>query len=209
MRPRRARDPLSVPESLGAILDRAGESRFCRATIAMAPALWRDAVGARIAERVRPVSIFGEALLLRVPSSVWANELSLLSEAVCARLRERGIDVRELRFRVGDTPPPDRPPQRRVARTVPSTTAIPDDLRQRLNSVEDEALRAAIARAAAANLAWQAFGEPVPRDGVSEAWRGARDPRASGGGTSPPDRTSTTCPADSRRTREIGRDRHR
>src|SRR5260370_33659531 len=97
----RRRPHLHAPESLTAILDRAGESRFARAHSPIAPKLWRDAVGARIAERAHPVSIYGGVLLLRVPSSVWAHELSLLSETVGERLRERGVAGRELRFRVG------------------------------------------------------------------------------------------------------------
>ena len=209
VRPRRARDPLAVPEPLAAILDRAGESRFCRAQIAVAPAVWRDAVGARIAERVRPISIFGETLLLRVPSSVWAHEISLLSAELCARLRVRGVEVRELRFRVGDTPPPDRPPQRRACRTVPSTSAIPDEVRRSLALVEDDGLRASIARAAAANLAWQACGDPVSAGGFSEATRGVRAPRASAEGTCPPDRSSMTYREGSPGTHENGRGRRR
>ena len=209
VRTRRARDPVAFPEPLAAILDRAGESRFCRTKVAIEPALWRDAVGARIAERVRPLSIFGDTLVLRVPSSVWANEISLLTEELCARLRVRGVEVRELRFRVGDTPQPDRPPQRRVARTVPPTAAIPQDVKQSLELVKDDALRGFIARAVAANLAWQACGSPVSACHVSEAQRGVRAPRAAGAGTSRPDRSLTTYREGSQGTSETGRGRWR
>ena len=123
---RRSRFPLSAPEPLRAILDRAGENRFARTREAIPVALWRDAVGARIAERALPVSLEDGMLLLRVPTSVWANELSLLADDVCARLQERGVVARELRFRVGAVPAVERPPERRIARAVPVIREIPD-----------------------------------------------------------------------------------
>src|SRR5580704_2250913 len=117
---RRSRYPASAPEPLRAILARAGENRFARTREAIPAGLWRDAVGARIAERAMPISLESGVLLLRVPSSVWANELSLLSDEVCARLRERDVPARELRFRVGAVPTVERPAERRVTRAVPA-----------------------------------------------------------------------------------------
>src|SRR5450432_1727614 len=106
---KRARPRLLRPEPLADILNRAGESRFAHTREAIPGLLWRDAVGARIAERAYPISIEDGVLLLRVPSSVWANELSLLADEVRARLKERGVAVRELRFRVGAVPTVERP----------------------------------------------------------------------------------------------------
>ena len=125
---RRFRQRLVAPESMDALLERAGESRFARVRPPISAALWREAVGARIAERARPVSLWGGVLLLRVPSSVWAHELSLLTDEMCARLRERGVDAKELRFRVGALDAVERPPERRIARTVPTTFAVPPEL---------------------------------------------------------------------------------
>src|SRR5580704_4549831 len=98
---RRTRDTLAAPEPFEAILERAGENRFARSQPPIESALWREAVGARVAERARPLMLHEGVLLLRVPSSVWAHELSLLADEVCARLRARGVDARQLRFRVG------------------------------------------------------------------------------------------------------------
>ena len=168
----------SGPEPLGAILDRAGESRFAHTRAPLPLALWRDAVGARIAERAMPLSMVDGVLVLRVPTSVWAHELSLLSLDVCARLRDRGVDVHELRFRVGALPPVDRPPERRITRTVPAAKQLPVDVARALGSVPDEELRASIERAAAANLAWQELVRPAPEGTVSEARRAARAPRS-------------------------------
>src|SRR5579872_3890315 len=144
MRPRRP--PMQTPESLEAILDRAGESRFARVRPPIASRLWREAVGPRIAERALPISLSGGTLVLRVPTSVWAHELSLLSEAVCSRLRERGIEARQLRFHVGTIPLVERPPERRTTRSVPTSYEIPRDLSATIARVPDPGLRDEIAR---------------------------------------------------------------
>jgi len=183
--PRRSRHSMRAPESLEAILARAGESRFSRSRPPIASAVWQDAVGARIADHAKPVSLSGGVLLLRVSTSVWAHELSLLTDEVSARLRERGIEVQKLRFQVGAMPPVDRPPERRVSRAVPPPRDLPPEVALGLDQIGDPTLRAAIARAAKSNLAWQeATRPPVPRD-PNEAQPGARAPRAVEGETAP------------------------
>jgi hypothetical protein len=198
-----------LPEPLGAILERAGESRFARTRPPLSVSLWRDAVGARIAERAQPIAIQDGVLLLRVPTSVWAHELSLLAEEVCARLRERGVDVRDLRFRVGALPPIDRPPERRVARTVPAVRQLPNELARALGAVPDGELRECIERAAAANLAWQEVARPAPAGGVNEARRGARAPRSAEEGTAQQDRATPASRGAAPRTPGGGRGRSR
>jgi len=206
---RRGRKPLAAPEPFEAILERAGESRFAHSQPPIEAALWRAAVGARIAERARPVVLENGVLLLRVPSSVWAHELSLLADEVCGRLRDRGIDARQLRFRVGQVPPVDRPPERRVARTVPTTFVVPPDVTLALGAVTDEALRECIAGAAAANLAWQTMVQPAPPGGVSEERRAARAPRSSAAGSAPPDPATPAARAGAPGSGAGGRDRRR
>jgi hypothetical protein len=187
---RRPRQPLAEPEALDAILGRTGENRFARSRPPFDTKLWRDAVGARISERAQPIAIQDGSLLLRVPNSVWAHELSMLSEDVCSRLRERGVEVRRLRFRVGDPPLAERRPEPRISRSVPAVRALPAELTHTLGAVGDEGLREAIAAAAAANLAWQSVAGPAPELPVSEARRAARAPRGAGSETAPPARTS-------------------
>jgi hypothetical protein len=182
------RNLLAAPEGIGAILERGGDSRSARARAAIDPRTWREAVGARIADRARPLSLFDGVLLLRVPTSVWAHELSLLSEEVCVRLRDRGIDARELRFRVGALPAVDRPPERRMSRAVPPARPAPPSLARALAEVDDDELRAAIASAASSNLAWQSFATPAGPCDVSEARRAARAPRGAGARSAPPAR---------------------
>ena len=206
---RRSRFPLSAPESMRVILARAGENRFARYRDAIAPALWREAVGARIAERAVPISLEEGTLLLRVPTSVWANELSLLADEVCARLKERGVVARELRFRVGAVPPVDRPPERRIARAVPAVREIPAELARVLATVTDPELRQAIESAAAANLAWQTVTRPAPQAALTEAQRAARAPRSAATESAPPARTTPASPGAPRHRREDGRRRSR
>jgi predicted nucleic acid-binding Zn ribbon protein len=206
---KRARPRLARPEPLAAILNRAGENRFSRQREVIPSLLWRDAVGARIAERAHPLSLEDDVLWLRVPSSVWANELSLLSDEVRARLKERGVVVRELRFRVGAVPVVERPPERRVARTVPAARDLPPDLAQVLARVDDADLRAVLAGAAAANLAWQTVArkaDPLP---LNEAQRAARAPRSAAGETARPAPESPASPAAPPGKHGGGRDRSR
>ncbi len=198
-----------APESVGVILERAGESRFARTRPPISPALWRDAVGPRIAERAKPLSMHEGVLVLRVPTSVWAHELSLLGEEVCGRLRERGVEVRELRFRVGAVPPIDRPPERRIARAVPAERKLPADVARALGEVTDEDLRAAIERAAAANLAWQEVSRPAREEPVNEARRAARAPRAAAAGSAPQARETPASREASRRNPGGARGRSR
>jgi hypothetical protein len=206
---KRARVRLMRPEALSAILNRAGENRFARTREAIPGPLWRDAVGARIAERAHPISIEDGVLLLRVPSSVWANELSLLSDDVRARLKERGVTVRELRFRVGVVPVVERPPERRIARTVPTTREIPDELARVLAGVADADLRAILEGAAGANLAWQTVNRRAEQAALNEAQRAARAPRSAEAESAPPGPASPASPGAQQGTRGGGRDRSR
>ncbi len=213
--PNRPRYPLKAPEPLRAILERAGENRFARTRECIPSALWRDAVGARIAERALPISLEGGVLLLRVPSSVWANELSLLSEDLRTRLFERGIHVRELRFRVGILPAVERPPERRTTRAVPALRdipGVPEEVARTLAGIDDTHLRRVIESAAAANLAWQFVTRPAKPEldvPVSEAQRAARAPRSAEGESALLARTSPASRADPRGTRGGGPDRSR
>ncbi len=189
MKGRRSRKS-AAPESLDAILLRAGENRFARLRPPIAIRVWRDAVGARIADKAKPISISGGVLLLRVSTSVWAHELSLLADEVTARLRERGIDVHQLRFHVGALPAVERPPERRVSKPVPVPRELPPEVASGLGQIGDPNLRAAIARAAMANLAWQEATRPPPARPPNEAQPPARAPRAAEGESGPPGRTS-------------------
>jgi hypothetical protein len=190
-----------APESLEAILLRAGENRFARLRPPIASRLWREAVGGRIADKARPVSLSGGVLLLRVSTSVWAHELSLLADEVGARLRARGVDVHQLRFQVGSLPAVERPPERRVSRAVPAPRELPPEVADGLVRVGDPTLRGAIARAAQSNLAWQETTQRPPARPANEGQGAARAPRASEAETAPRGQKSSAsreAPPDTR-----------
>jgi len=205
---RSSRKSLFAPEALDRILDRAGESRFARLKPPIAASIWRDAVGARIAEHAQPLSVTHGIVLLRTATSVWAHELSLLAEEICVRLRARGVEARQLRFHVGPIAAIERPAERRVARAVPKVFALPPDLERVVTGVDDQELAAAIARAAASNLAWQSTVQRVTTP-FSEAQRAARAPRSAERESAPPGQSPPAVRGGARRTPEDARDRRR
>jgi hypothetical protein len=195
-----------MPEALDEVLDRAGENRFARTRAPIAQSAWREMVGPRIADRSMPVAIERGVLTVRVATSVWATELSLLSTPIIARLRAYGFNVIELRFRVAPIEPAipllARPPERRVSRAVPPPAPLPPELAGALRAVGDSELREAIALAARANLAWQAHI-------VTSAPPASRGPRSSGTRSDPPGRTTEASPGAGRCNPEGARDRRR
>ena len=200
---RRRRKNLDAPESMEALLDRAGEDRFARRRPPIPMREWRLVVGPRIADRAHPITLERGILLVKVTTSVWANELQMLAPELVARLRARNFAVDQLRFRVGPLDLPDRPPERRTTRKVPPPVPLAAELTANIAAIGDADLRDVITRAASANLAWQDFVAPVsgaPKSAraealasaarVSEAPRGARVPRDAGTGSAPPGRNA-------------------
>jgi hypothetical protein len=200
---RRRRKRIFAPEALEHVLARAGEDRFAPNRAPLPPHVWAAAVGARIAERTRPVAIESGVLVVRAATSVWASELSLLSDALIARLRAAGISVRALRFRVGAIEPPDRSIELRTAK-VPPPTELDPQVARTIARVKDEELREAITSAARANLAWQAFNATGTTEvgAASAGPRAARAPRDAETESAPPDRTSPASRGAGRGTRE-------
>ena len=154
-RPKRRRRSLDSPETLDDVLGRHGENRFSTGAPPIGQRAWISAVGMRIADRAKPISLDRGVLTVRAATAVWASELSLLSEALIARLRAQGFAVTELRFRVGAVEPPARPPERRGSRAVPAPAELPADLEGSIAGIEDDELRQTIRTAAKSNLAWQ------------------------------------------------------
>ncbi len=196
---RRYRPKLKAPEPVDAILARAGEDRFAPDRPPIALPLWRTIVGVRVADRTRPVKLEDEVLVIRVATSAWAQELSLLSETILARLAEHGITARRITFRTGPIEPPARPPERRGSTKVPPPAPIPRTIQGSLDAVADDELRGALAAAIAQSLA---TAEHVfLQDRVSESRPAARGPRSAGPESAPPDRGSPTDRGGNRRTR--------
>lgn len=144
-------------ERLGGLIQRAS-SFSAPAEVDTSPMPFRDweaAVGSRIAARARPLKLERGVLHVRAASSMWAQELSLLGDAITAQLRSRGLPVQSLRFRVGKVEPVARPPWREEVRPTPKEAPLPVEVRRELGKVADTELRDAIAKAAARNLGWQ------------------------------------------------------
>jgi hypothetical protein len=137
-----------APASLGAVLGGSRELQTPRGQVS--PAAWLEAVGQRIADRSRPEKLTRGTLWVRVTSSAWAQELSLQSQLIVSRLQGAGVPVEELRFRVGL----EVTTTTKKATAIPTSrrAALPPSLEQSLAKVEDPALKAAIADAAAFSL---------------------------------------------------------
>jgi hypothetical protein len=116
--------------------------------------VWQSLVGTRIADRSKPVRIDPSGtLIIHVPDSVWAQELSLLSSTIISRLTSMGTRVTGLRFIVGQVAPPRRGPTRFEHRKVAAPIELPPELKQEMESIEDPELRAAFVKAASCSLA--------------------------------------------------------
>ena len=114
---------------------------------------WDAAVGPRIAARTQVMRLTRGTLLIRATSAAWAQELSLLSPTILARQAEAGLEVHQLRFKVGDIPL--RKDLQEKAKPV-NRAPLPEDLKSRLDQIEDEDLRQSIADAAGLGLGRQA-----------------------------------------------------
>lgn len=201
---RRYRRALDAPEAMEELLERAGEDRFAKKRSPIPVAEWRLAVGVHIASRARPLAIERGVLIVKVATSVWANELAMLAPELVLRLKQRGYSIESLRFRVGALDMPERPPERRAYRKVPPPAPLEPSLRASIEKVADDDLRKTIENAARANLAWQSF-----VGNVIEEPRGARGPRGAEKESAPRDRTAGGSGGASRRNSEADRGRRR
>ncbi|HVW24003.1 MAG TPA: DUF721 domain-containing protein [Polyangiaceae bacterium] len=169
------------PSTVGALLHASGRLRPRNDRIDRDR--WRSLLGERIGERTRPGMIRDECLTVYVASAVWAQELTFLSPMIVERLAADGFPVTALRFRVGDVGEPlsKRPPV--TKREAPPKAELPPGLTERLAHVDDPALRAAIAEAAA-----YALGRAAATSAERRASRGLRSaaPKTDPQGPSPP-----------------------
>lgn len=93
--------PTPIGEAIKAYTAKAGLAR--RIDLAQAVDDWAERVGAQIAAVTRAESVTPDGILrVRVPSSAWANELSLMTPKILAKMNAgRRGRIRELRFITG------------------------------------------------------------------------------------------------------------
>src|SRR5260370_34732951 len=173
------------PEPLAKVLLRAsgGEPRD---SAPLPPRAWHDAVGDRIARRTRPMRLEHKVLTVRAATAVWAQELTFVAPTIIERLGALGFEVVSLRFKVGPVEAPDRPLRPAAVKAVPAQRPLPRELDRQLDRVADPKLRDTIARAASANLAWQAAARPART--ATSAQPAAPAPPSAPRETAPPDR---------------------
>jgi hypothetical protein len=160
---------------------------------------WRRVVGLGVALRSRPLRIARGTLWVRVASSSWAQELSLLQQTIIERLASYGVRVERVRFQVGEVGPPTRAPRVEAPPPAAPKAELPEELASALAAVADDDLRKALTDAAAINLAWQ---EGL----VTSRRRAARGPRFVEAKTARPARTPPSDSEGLRRSREGRRD---
>jgi hypothetical protein len=175
---------LKNPEPLSAVLSKSSPDRAAPRAAPIPPQVWRNAVGARIADRTRPLRLDGRQLTVQAATAVWVQELTFLAPAILERLTAAGFHVDAIRFRVGPIDPPLRAAKPALRRTVPSPAPLSLGLSREIAKIDDPALRQAIAKAAATNLAWQR----AVAENVSEARPAVRAPRSAEPKTAPRDR---------------------
>jgi hypothetical protein len=163
---------------------------------------WQRAIGERIAARSCPEQLRDGVLTLRVASSVWAQELSLLSATIIERLAPFGFVVQKIRCRVGTV---EAQPRAKTTRPIVSLPPVelPADLSKQLARITDDDLRASIETAARAQLQLRAKAQ---KRAASAAKPDARGLRSAGRETVLRDQSAPEPNAGRRRTREPRRD---
>jgi predicted nucleic acid-binding Zn ribbon protein len=97
------RDPQTpkslLPELLGKVAKESGQARALHV-------LWREAVGDRIADASRPISLRGGELIIAASTPQWQRELAGRQQDLLARVQEKigAAGVRSLRFVVDAGP---------------------------------------------------------------------------------------------------------
>lgn len=103
--------PTRLGEAVQSWLSRSGLTR--RLDVAQVVDRWADAVGPQVAAVTKAEAVNAEGTLwVRVASSAWATELSLMAPRILSRLNQgRQGQIKEIRWLTG-LPAPDRPQER-------------------------------------------------------------------------------------------------
>jgi hypothetical protein len=124
---------------------------------------WDKAVPPRVARNARPVRMHGGVLTVHTTTASWASDLDFLRPQLLASVQKHApaAKVKEIRIKVGRLPDmPVRPPEPEKIEVVP-LDVLPDEIARALAAVPDDAVRDAVAAAAAVALAPR----PAPKAG--------------------------------------------
>jgi hypothetical protein len=114
------------------------------------------ALSPRVLRNARPVKLFKGTLTVHTINSAWANSLQLESTGLLARLKRVAPDARVRRFVFRSGPLPDAALPMEHAPVEPREVELrelPEELARELARIHNDALREAVARAAATGLA--------------------------------------------------------
>jgi hypothetical protein len=161
---------------------------------------WQRVIGERIASRSRPETLRDGVLTLRVASSVWAQELSLLSATIIERLASAGFVVSNVRCKVAPLPQAKRSGRSPTVTTPPLAAPkveLPAALATQLERIADPCLRELIEATARAQMQLQLRKKAVsatrrqaqtrtaPHRTTIAAKPGVRGPQSAGPGSAP------------------------
>jgi len=104
----RGKPPARLADALGAWLDKTGLDR--RLDLARVVDHWAEVVGPQVAAVTRAEAVNAEGTLwVRVASSAWANELSLMAPRILTKLNQgRRGQIKEIRWLTGLAAPGQR-----------------------------------------------------------------------------------------------------
>jgi hypothetical protein len=183
---RRSRAPSVIGDLLGGLRAQLAQSSGCLVD----REVWSRALGSRIAARSMPDELSDGTLTVTVVSSVWAQELTLLSGEIARRLRELGFEVRAIRCRVGAITAQTAPQLDPGPLVAPPLSRLPSVIEEQLSEVKDDELREMIGAAARSQLGLYAAQtkEAKRRRAVTAAKPVAPTPRSVAPESAPRDR---------------------
>jgi len=183
---------------LGELLDGARVVSAERGKVAIDRDTWRRLLGDRVARRTEPGALAGGVLTIYVASAPWAQELSLLTNELLERLKPLKLRIASVRFRVRQQIQGSA--TARLKRRPAARAALPAELAQRVQAVDDPELREVIADAAELWLG---------RLAKLSAKSAAPGPRSAASRSGPSARSSALRPSASPSTPESQRSRRR
>ncbi len=110
---------------------------------------WVAVVGDAVARHAAPVRMSGGALVVACSSAAWSSELAMLAPTIAGRLEAELGRPLDLRFEIGELPPPPDPPRAPLPPPIPGAA---QEAARIAAGVGSDELRASLERAIARTL---------------------------------------------------------